>query len=228
MNKNFFVTLAALAVVVTLGYAAYTNSSITDLSNIINSKVESLTSTGGNYLGAVMSTQRIATSTARTSGLATTTTKAAGTRERKLPGTLKIIPIDPKYLNIDAAGVSILKFQITARKENDDVIKYIDFEVSGKGPYKEGYYSSGVYLDGMVRVFTDKEMTISSGPGGGLTRFVSMKKDKMVLRYDDSSSNYNGDLIIPAGQTRFYILSTRVIRADEKSPLSVRILKIAR
>ncbi|MDP3764158.1 MAG: hypothetical protein Q8Q95_00890 [bacterium] len=228
MNKNFFLTLTALAVIITIGYAAYTDGSVTDLGKVISSKVEGLTLASSDYLGAVLSTRRTATSTPRGAGFATSTTKAAGTRERNLPGTLKIIPINSKYLNTDASGVSILKFQITARKENDDIIKYIDFEIKGKGPYKEGYYSSGVYLDGAVRVFTDKNMTISSGPGGGLTRFVSMKKDRMVIRFDDSSSNYNGDLTIPAGQTRFYILSTRVIRDNINSPLSVRILKIAR
>ncbi len=56
MNKNFFLTLTALAVMTTLGYAAYTNGSVTDLGNVINNQLSGITSVGSNYLGALVTT----------------------------------------------------------------------------------------------------------------------------------------------------------------------------
>ncbi|MDP3800405.1 MAG: hypothetical protein Q8Q90_03210 [bacterium] len=123
MNKNFLLSLTALAVMTTLGYAAYTNGSITDLSKVINDRLSGITSVGSNYLGAVLSTQSLATST----------TKAAGTKEvRAGQGRLTVLHIDSKTLNVDGKA-EVFKFKITAQKNKPDVIKYIDFEIKGKG-----------------------------------------------------------------------------------------------
>ena len=48
MNKNFFLTLTALAVMATVGYAAYTNGSITDLRTVVNNRIAEITSVGSN------------------------------------------------------------------------------------------------------------------------------------------------------------------------------------
>ncbi len=214
MNKNFFLTLTALAVMTTIGYAAYTNGSIGDLSRVVNNQIGEVVSGSSNYLGAVMSTQSLTTST----------TTVAGTRERNLPGIVKILPIDPKTLNVDSqVGVPIFKFQITARKNNDDVIKYIDFEVRGAGPYKKGYYSSGVLLDYETVLASDN----AGETGSGVIRVISMGKDRMVLRY--GRDPYTQDVLkISQGHASSYVLKSVLIRANEKTSLSVKILKVAR
>lgn len=50
MNKNFFLTVTALAIMFTVGYAAYTNGSIGDLGQVINNKVSEITSVGSSFL----------------------------------------------------------------------------------------------------------------------------------------------------------------------------------
>ena len=49
MNKNFFLTVTALAVMFTVSYAAYTNGSIGDLGQVINNKVSEITSVGSSF-----------------------------------------------------------------------------------------------------------------------------------------------------------------------------------
>lgn len=50
MNKNFFLTVTALAIMFTVGYAAYTNGSIGDLGQVINDKISGITSVGSRFL----------------------------------------------------------------------------------------------------------------------------------------------------------------------------------
>ena len=205
MNKNFFLTLTALAVMTTLGYAAYTNGSITDLSDVVNNKAEELTSASSNYLGAVLSTQKLATST----------TKAAGTRERFLPGTLKIIKNDSTSIlrmpTIETRTF-LYKFSITARKNSSDPIKYFDFEINGGGVATST--QEGIILD----IYSDKDMTQKIG-----SRVGSVTKEngkKLVVRF--------GNWSILAGESHYFSLSAYIKRVNEKTPISVRILKIDR
>ena len=48
--------MTALAVMITVGYAIYTNGSVTDLSNVISNQLSGITSVGSNYLGALVIT----------------------------------------------------------------------------------------------------------------------------------------------------------------------------
>lgn len=106
MNKNFFITLTALAVMATVGYAAYTNGGIGDLSRVVNNQAGELTSIGSNYLAA----------------LVTTKTKVAGTKE--VVGFN--ISVDPKVKaqNIVAGSVgsTFASYVLDAKTSSDDII----------------------------------------------------------------------------------------------------------
>lgn len=104
MNKNFFLTLAAIAVMVTLGYAAYTNGSITDLSSVINNQLSGITSVGSNFLGALV-----------------TTTSPAG----KPSLNISVNP-SQKMVNILPAQTAVIfaSYVLDARKSSEDVAVY--------------------------------------------------------------------------------------------------------
>jgi hypothetical protein len=103
MNKNFFLTLTALAVMASLGYAAYTNGSIDDLTQTVNNK---LASASGNFLAALTST----------------TQKAGGSKE----SVSFSISVDPKVKiqNIVAGtvGSTFASYILDAKKSSDDII----------------------------------------------------------------------------------------------------------
>ncbi|MDP3800406.1 MAG: hypothetical protein Q8Q90_03215 [bacterium] len=112
MNKNFLLSLTALAVMTTVGYAAYTNGSITDLSKVINNEAEKITSVGSNYLSA----------------LATTTQKVGGTAERKAknegPNLSVSVGSTPKAQTILAASKDVLfaNYVLDTTKSSKDLV----------------------------------------------------------------------------------------------------------
>ncbi|MEK7564969.1 MAG: hypothetical protein AAB501_01890 [Patescibacteria group bacterium] len=105
MNKNFFLTVTALAIMATVGYAAYTNGSVTDLSSVINSRLSGVTSVGSNYLGA----------------LVTTTGKVGGTADKP---SLNIFAVSgQKGMDMLPAQTAVVfaRYVLDARKSSEDI-----------------------------------------------------------------------------------------------------------
>lgn len=209
MNKNILLTATAVAIVAALGYAAYTNGSFGDLGEAINNQVLSAVSGGVNYLSAVMSTQGLTTSTAKVAG-----TKNKKTEIRTAPGRLAVLRVNPKTLNIDGQA-EIFKFQLTAQKTKPDIIKYIDFEIRGKGVAS---------TTGEVIFRRLGEHTNQVWPS---LKLISQKRDTFVFRVGDPSDPTSGITILENTRGVFN-LTAQLLRAKEKTPLSVRILRIGR
>lgn len=104
MDNKTIVTVLALAVMITVGYAAYTNGSINDLSNVINNQLSGITSVGSNYLGALV-----------------TRTSPAGSGNPSLvvsvnPGLKKSADILPAQ-----TAVIFASYVLDAKRSNEDV-----------------------------------------------------------------------------------------------------------
>ncbi|MDP3764157.1 MAG: hypothetical protein Q8Q95_00885 [bacterium] len=155
MTKNFFVTLTAIAVMATVGYASYTNGSITDLSQVINSKVENLTSSGSNYLSA----------------LVTTKVKVVGTAERKTknegPSLSVSVGSTPKAQTILAASKNVLlaNYVLDTGKSNKDLVVEsmkltLSFSKNANPDDLINCRLGGISVEGLLLGSTSKEFVV--------------------------------------------------------------------
>lgn len=186
MNKNFLLSIVALAVMASVGYAAYTNGSITDLTQVVNNQLGKVTSGGEEYLGSIFSRR----------GLATTTQKVGGTREPKGDLAVSVSSKSKLPLKDVVAGANAFTFAeyvFDARKSGEDVKTTI---------FKARFTGTSNTADDL----TNCQLFDVAGNTSLTTGPNIVNPSNSVSTGDDITFNLDNGLITPKGGTKVVVL----------------------